>query len=138
MNFLPRFAVLVLCFQLVFAGSSGASGAPRKVSPEEAHLLVETISASYGWTKLPGFGLEEYTDSYFPEFYFFDATWDNLKGSVNLDHFAVDVLTGDVWNAVVCREYSSKKLKAVQKAIREKMGLTDKQYRHIRRRGPMC
>lgn len=118
-----------------------ASSDPPRVSLEEAQRLVYKAleSEGAGATKLPGFGLSAYKDPYFPEFYFFEATWDNTgEGSVVIGHYAVDPRTGDVWDAVVCEELDSPSLRKLQQATRKRLGVTQKEYHKLRRPGPMC
>ena len=110
----------------------------RDVTLEEADDLVAAVFRDRGSTKLPGFGLEKYSVEHYPEFQFFQAMWNNPKGSVNLGHFAVDRKTGDVWNGVVCERVTSPSLKKLQNAIRNRIGLTGDEYRKSQRLGPEC
>jgi hypothetical protein len=82
----------------------------REVTLEEANALVMAFFKDRASTKLPSFGLEKFTDPYFPEFQFFQGIFDNPGGSVNLGSYAVDLKTGDVWNGVVCERAISPEL----------------------------
>ena len=108
------------------------------LSVDDCRKLVLEVSQEQGSTKLPGFGIENSQDSYFPEFYFFDALWNNPDGSVVIGHFAVDPQTADVWDAVVCRRYHTTALSRLQRSMRQRIGLTNTRYNQIRRSGPMC
>jgi hypothetical protein len=110
----------------------------RVISGEEAYTLVSKALETSGATKLPGFALEQPRKRNSQTFLFFEATWDNPKGSVVIGHYAVDKKTGDVWNAIVCEELTSARLKQLQRTIRKRIGLSEEEYRKLRRRGPMC
>jgi hypothetical protein len=110
----------------------------REVTLEEAHDVVTALMQDRGATKLPGFSLKKYTDTYFPDFQFFQGIFDNPNGSFNLGHYAVDRKTGDVWNGVICERMKSHSLTKLQRAIRIRIGLTESDYRKVRRPGPMC
>jgi hypothetical protein len=110
----------------------------RDVTLEEADALVTAFFKDRGNTKLPSFGLEKYTDPYFPGFQFFQGIFDNPGGSFNLGFYAVDRKTGDVWSGVVCARASSPSLLKLQAAVRNRIGLTRDEYRKTRRPGPMC
>jgi hypothetical protein len=73
-----------------------------------------------------------------PGFYGFQALHDNPGGSPNLGFFAVDQRTGDVWSAVVCEKFDSPALLTLQRTIRQRIGLTEEEYRKAKSRGPFC
>jgi len=118
--------------------STYSSQKPRDVTLEEAAALVTAFFRDRGSTKLPSFGLEKYTDEYYPGFQFFQGIFDNPGGSCNLGFYAVDRKTGDVWDAVVCSRASSHSLMKLQTAIRNRIGLSRDAYRKLKRPGPMC
>ena len=109
----------------------------RDISLAEANSLIYAFLNSSGCTDR-SCGLDEYTNSYFPQFYFFEATWDNPNGSPIIGHYAVDPRTGDVWDAIVCGRLTSPALIKLQKAVRKQIALTEEKYRRARRPGPMC
>jgi len=109
----------------------------RDLSLEEANDLVTTFLTGRGSTKRAAFGLEKYSNEHYPEFQFFQAIFDK-NGSFNLGHYAVDRKTGDVWNGVVCEQFTSASLLRLERAIRNRIGLTEEQYRKVQRPGPMC
>jgi hypothetical protein len=115
-----------------------AQAAPRKVTREEAiELAFDAIDPES--RKLPGLTLEKYKEEHFPDFYAFEAIWDNPDpdGSTVVDDFAVDPQTGDVWRRGVCRLQSTALAKS-QAAIRKRIGLSDAEYQKLRRSGPTC
>jgi len=108
------------------------------VSADQARQLVAKAIEPEGATKLPHFGLEEIPDTKFPAFLFLQGLWDNPTGSPVVGSYAVDRSTGDVWSAVVCREYKTRGLGSLQRKIRRSIGLSDSGYRRIKKAGPMC
>ncbi len=90
-------------------------------------------------TKLPGFRLELMERPLDSTFYFFEVTWSSPTwASPLVGSYAVDPKTGDVWDGIVCRQFKGSKLEELQRAARRKIGLTDGEYRKLRRHGPMC
>jgi hypothetical protein len=130
-----------LAIVLVLVAVQDLSGQLRSNQPsinvKDARQLVITALPSRT-TSLPGFGLEQAKNNNYPDRFFFEATWDNPKGSVVVGHYAVDPRTGDVWNAIVCEELKSPSLKTLQQRVRKRLGLTEREYRKLRRPGPMC
>jgi len=111
----------------------------RKLTVDEASELVQTALEEGGATNLPGFGVETEPPNHdYPNFYFFEAMWHNPGKSAVIGNYAVDSRTGDVWNAVVCKEMKSAALRAKQKKIRKRIGLSDEEYGRIKKPGPMC
>jgi hypothetical protein len=127
--------LVVVCAQQLAAQKATDQHA---ITHEEARELV--YGALYGQAvlQLDRFGLNEFNDSRFPRFYVFVGTWNNPAGSVITGHYAVDSRTGDVWDAVVCREYKSKHLRKMQESVRNRQGISGQDYQRLRVRGPMC
>lgn len=127
---------------LILTGSGAAGQEPgaRKLTLDEARQLAyKAVESVESGNKLPGFGLDPYKDDYFPDFYFFEALWDNPgPGSGVIGHYAVDPRMGDVWSAIVCRQLTSVSLRKLQRAMHKRIGLSEKQYRKLKRPGPMC
>lgn len=121
---------------LAVVGSTN-QGPSRDVSAKEAEELVRNAMSTH---PVPPslIGLDPLKNPNFPDFYFFEAQWDNPNGSPIAGHFAVDPKTGDVWDAAVCREYVSTDLRKLQRTIRKKISLSETQYHKLRRPGPMC
>lgn len=92
-----------------------------------------------GATDLPGFHLELMSKPIDDRFYYLEATWSNpLLASVVIGHYAVDPLTGDVWNGIVCSEITSPSLRILQRKLRRSLGISDAWYRRLKKAGPMC
>ncbi|MGD0202202.1 MAG: hypothetical protein ABSD27_15830 [Bryobacteraceae bacterium] len=117
-----------------------SSAIHRTVTVGEARSLVDKALETTGATNLPGYGRELRRNADVSgAFFFFEATWANPNpGSMVIGHYAVDRRTGDVWNAVICEEVTSPSLKRLQRAIRKRLGFTDKDHHRLRRPGPMC
>ena len=116
-----------------------AHAAPsRNLTVDESRELV-LAALPESTTKLPEFNLDPFTVSYYPDFCFFEGQW-NSTGDVSpvAGHYAVDSRTGDVWNGIICREYKTPRLRVLQSIMRKRIGLTQQQYRKIRRLGPEC
>jgi hypothetical protein len=107
----------------------------RNISVEEANNLVYAYLTGCGKKHCP---LEEYNDPDHPDFYGLEALNDNRSGNANLGFFEIDPRTGDVWNGVICEQFSSPPLLKLQRTIRHRIGLTDQEYRNARRPGPFC
>jgi hypothetical protein len=126
---------VALCYLIALPSVSMSQ--ERVLTLDEATQLVRAALPAATLT-LPKFGLDNYAYPDYPDLYFFEATWDNPIGSVVWGHFAVDPKTGDVWDAIIWREYKTHALKAAQASMRARIGLTNKEYHKVRRRGPMC
>ena len=111
----------------VYTGKKG-----RNVTLEEAHELVTTFIRDRGSS---GFSLDQYENKYYPGFQFFQVMGDDPIGSI---HYAVDLKTGEVWSGVICENLTSPSLRKMQKAIRNRIGLTEDGYRKAPKSGPMC
>jgi len=54
-------------------------------------------------------------------------------------YYSVDFYTGDVFDPILeCFEIKNKKLKILQKQIRQSLHLTEAEYKKIKTKGPMC
>jgi hypothetical protein len=111
----------------------------RKLTEEEARALVRVALEPGGATKLPGFQIEsEPPIPEYPNFYYFEALWQNPGKNAVVGNYAVDPRTGDVWVSMICSELKSAALKKEQKEIRKRIGLTDQAYKKLKKMGPMC
>jgi hypothetical protein len=131
----------LLALGMAMAGT--AQSAQRKINPVEIdQLLRGAVEANNpNALKLPGFEFEppfHLPDKYYPRFHIYQAIWDPPAGSVNIGFFALDPLTLDVWNGVMCEEIKSPKLTALQRTIRARIGLSDVEYKRLRVTGPEC
>ncbi len=135
---LPYLIAMVFVLACIQLAAKQKTADQHTITHEEARDLV--YGALYGQKvlQLDRFGLDEYNDTYFPRFYVFEGTWNNLSGSVITGHYAVDSLTGDVWETGVCHEYKSKHLRKLQESLRKRHGISAVDYQKLRVRGPMC
>jgi hypothetical protein len=64
--------------------------------------------------------------------------WANVgQGHVGL--YVIDPRTGDMWDGVSeCGAITSPEIRALQRKLRKTLGLSNSEYRRIRRAGPMC
>ena len=76
---------------------------------------------------------QKYEVEDYPGFQFFQP--DPPNGVI---HYAVDLRTGEVWDAPTCEKLTSPSLKKLQNAVRDRIGLTADEYRKIGRPGPFC
>jgi hypothetical protein len=104
----------------------------RDLTLEEAYGLVKAFQKDHSEG---GYGLENYEVEEYPGFQFFQAVPDAPSGHL---HYPVDLRTGEVWNEASCAKLASPSLKKLQNAIRNRIDLTDEEYRKIGRRGPFC
>ena len=125
--------VLTLCVAAVAQQQDS-----RLVTDDEARKLVMAAMPSSA-KHLPKFGLEGGLDSHDPRFYVFMAYWAGApNGSMVIGNYAVDTLTADVWDAVMaCQELSTPALRKLQKEVRSRVGLSQAQYRKVKRRCPL-
>jgi hypothetical protein len=63
---------------------------------------------------------------------------DPTIGVLQVGYYAVDRNTADIWDAGFCQEISSPSLAQLQVVIRKHIGLTDTEYRKLRKPGPFC
>ena len=105
---------------------------PRDVTLEEANEFMTALFRDRGKSSP---NLEEYEVKDYPGFQFFQKLGDDPYGRV---HYAVERKTGEVWDGTFCENLTSPSLKKLQKAIRNRIGLTADELRKVRRRGPYC
>ena len=132
---------VVACLLLSMLGVAAAAqkqDSQLRVTDEEARKLVLTALPSSA-KQLPKFGLEGGLDSRDPRFYLFTAYWEGApNGSMVIGNYAVDTSTADVWNAAMaCQELSTPVLRRIQKEVRSRIGLSQSQYRKVKRRCPL-
>ena len=133
---------LVATACLLLAADFGYSAQKlREISEQEAHRLLTKYlklrdRAVY---RLDG-------DIGYKGFYFFQAEEgvasanleDPALGILQVGYYAVDRKTGDIWDAGFCQEISSPSLTQLQVVLRKHIGLTDTDYRKLRKPGPFC
>src|SRR5574341_2590781 len=109
MNELHHLSRFPHTFTLLLVLVSSAQETPKQqsVALHEARKLV-FLALPKLTANAPGFELDEYKDEYFPDFFFFEALWDNPNaGSVVAGHYAVDRRTGEVWEPMSCARITS-------------------------------
>jgi hypothetical protein len=113
-------------------GSVYSEGKRRDISREEANDLVCALTRGCedGNTVLVPKHVQADTG-----FYRLDA-WNRIS---HVGFFDVDSRTGDVWSGVLfCVRIESPALTTLQRAIRQRTGLTDEEYKKVPKAGPMC
>jgi hypothetical protein len=128
----------VALFSALVCANSIAQTTPRKITREEAqNLAVDALDPAS--RQLPGLTLEKYKEEHFPDFFAFEAIWDNPDpdGSTVVDDLAIDPQTADVWRRGACRIQTPALAKS-QAALRKRIGLSDAEYQKLRRPGPTC
>jgi hypothetical protein len=135
----PLFRLVLQSVSNVSAVAIDASvyseGKRRDLSAEEAHDLLKAF------LKIPGSALLPYSSPDQPDFYSFEAIFGASKGPVgvlNVDYYAVDRKTGDLWSGLICERFESSSLLMLQRAIRQRIGLTDEEYKKTSKLGPLC
>lgn len=126
----------VFCF-LLTVGIVHAGPRTKTVSLKQARELVSAALPSWA-LKLRNLAIDPYEDAYSPDFYYFFVWHPVPEGSGTVGQFAVDPMTGDVWNGVLCEEYTTAALSRLQISVRKQLGLSDKDYRRLKRLGPTC
>lgn len=132
-------AIAVLGVLCVLLGSSSRAAAePRKVTVDEARELA-SLALTPEEARRPGLTFEPYMDKNYPDFISFEVLWDNPvpDGPLVVDDLSVDPQTGDVWRRAGCSVKSAALVK-MQKTLRKKMGLVEKDYAKLRHDGPVC
>lgn len=122
---------------LTSASSSVAAERERESlsSQEAAQLVVSALPEKTA--AAPGLEIQQMSDPYFPEFYFFEVLWKNPgPGSVVAGHFAVHRRSGEVWDPLLCRRIVSSSLEQMQQRIRKRIGLSRQEYAELRRQAP--
>jgi hypothetical protein len=113
-----------------------ASDHIRPLTETEARTLADA-AFSKRQHALRSFGID--LDGQSEHFYFFTGTWDNPEpGSVIVGMFAVDRATADVWYSnVACEAARSSKLQRLQAQTRRALGLTEREYKVLKRSRPL-
>jgi len=115
-----------------------ASDTPARLSNSDVKALAYRALKPEA-AKLPhlGFELDSERD---PRFNYVTVTWAGTPaGSVIVDNFAVDELTGDVWSATSsCLEKVNPDLRVLQSQLRKKLRISPRRYEQLRNSGPLC
>jgi len=133
-------AIVIVSGLLVAFASETSARNTQEVSMKEARALV-LASLDSGTRRLPGLHIdgEGVRDSAYPAFYTFAVMWDGTPGgSVMVGFFDVDPRTADVFEGTGCGERKSRSLEKLQRQIRRRIGVTESDYRRLKRKGPYC
>ena len=127
----------VFCLCMLKGICEDRSNEPHEISLTQAAKLVELALQGSPTRRLPGFGLEAGSMPYFPEYYFFDGTWENPQpGSGVAGHWAVNKKTGDVWEPFACKLLSGKHLNSELSRLRKQMSISPSDVRRERANKP--
>jgi hypothetical protein len=130
--------VIGLCVVLSLLSPSGnADAKPRTISLGEGRELVYALLKPSGWTTQTC-DVEKLPDKYFPQLFSFEVRWSNPMGSPHIGAWAVDPKTADLWDANVCVEYRPPGVARLQRMLRKRIGLAEKEYKRLKGRPPMC
>lgn len=141
MNWLPchtcgRAGCLVLVMVSVFMSTLFAQTSKTRISVGEARRLVAAaIEVHDPYRQVEVSPVENRYDSFFM---YFEATWPNPEGSPHLGNYAVNPLTGDVYNADGCERLQSSTLKKLQTHIRRRLSTKGEEYLKATVRKPIC
>jgi len=94
-----------------------------------ARKILTVALSDKGITKRPGFDLEYY-DGKIPGFYFFAADWDTPPSSMaaGTSHYAVNRVTGDIWEVPGCGVVISRQADKVKADVAKRMHLSKEDY----------
>ena len=111
---------------------------PSQMSVEEAKQFAMAAIRPEA-KRMSGFQLIPENSAY-KGLYVFNAIWEGLPGeSVEIGFYAVDPITGTVWNAVMeCDRLSSPELSRLQLKRREQSGYSKIQFQKLQANGPQC
>jgi hypothetical protein len=124
---------------LLLAQSYPAESNGRVISSERAQDLVRAALPS--WALNAGeLHIYRGSDDYVPGLYFFSVYGPtNPGGSSLIGHFLVDPRTGDLFDGVACLDHKTVALAKLQASIRKQIGLSNAEYRKLKRpKPPMC
>lgn len=124
-------------FPMVSSGPSQVPTGTRVMSIGLARQILTAALKSKGLNRRPAFDLEYY-DGKDPAFYFFEATWDTPRTSVSSGHagYAVNRVTGDVWDALACERLTSKAAENLKLRVRKWMNIGPVQYKEAESHSP--
>lgn len=127
--------ITVLAFICLFAVDKGVGQeASPTVSEEQAHSLAKsTLTASA--RRLPDMRFDREKAPHPEGFHWFEVTANVPDGaSPLLGYFAVNKVTGDVWNPVQCKRLTSAVIRRFQDQLRKKLKSAD--FRRISGQAP--
>jgi hypothetical protein len=125
----------LLAFISLFAVNKGlGQEVTYLVSEEQAHVLARsTLTATA--RRLPDMRFDREKTPHIKGFYWFEVTA-NVPDSTSplLGYFAVNEVTGDVWNPVQCKRLTTSDIRRFQEHLRKKGKITD--FRRISDQAP--
>jgi hypothetical protein len=131
---------IVLLILLLFGHGliQAETKSPARMSVSEAKQFA-LAATPHKSKQLPGFQLE-LDNSAYEGLYVFNAIWEGLPGgSVESGFYAVDPITGTVWDSVMeCDQLSTPRLRELQKRWIKHSGLTKTQLFKFQAPGPQC
>ncbi len=101
-----------------------ARPADGRVSEAEARNLVLAAIGPKVVDAMPGFTLERNDHARVLGFFEFDATFKNPRGSPIAGFYAVNEVTADVWQLVICRKLTSAELRELQVRLYRQHNIT--------------
>jgi hypothetical protein len=134
----PACLHIVAVIALGASPAYAASSSPRTVSFEDAQAIVMAEMIHEHRSKLPGLALTDASEAGEPSFWIISADWNGTGINGHYGFFAVDRVTADLWEVVSCGSYHSPEVQRAQKRVRWRLGLNDREYRRLRRSGPLC
>lgn len=111
-------------------------GKAPTLTEEEARTLVEVALAEHN--PKGTLNVERVRNRYDSSFLYFEAIGHHLVASPHIGNFAVNPVTGDVFDADGCRRLKTKALRALQSKIKQRSGLRDREFKKARARKPIC
>jgi hypothetical protein len=130
--FSRKTAILILSLSVWIA----APARTRDLSVEEGRqLVIQALEPAQ--RKLRGLEARMPKRTQIPEFYKFEVQWDNpTPGSVVVGSFAVNRVTGDVWELAFCERKKSQELARLQESLRKKIGLSAEELKRLTEKAP--
>jgi hypothetical protein len=124
-------ALIVMVSVITFASNRGwAQETEPFITLQEAHNL-SVLTLTPRARRFPGMRFDSEKEPHPPEFYWFEVTA-NVPDNASplLGYFAVNRVTGDVWNPVECKRLESPALARLQKQLRKKINIPEIDFRH--------
>ena len=136
-GFLVAFAIAAANLFLSDFMSDAQQKAPKPMPVSEAKQFAFAATTAKQ-RNLPGFQLDP--EGLRDGLYVFDGIWAGLpNGSVMVGFFAVDRITGSVWNPVLeCHQIRTPALDSLQQRRRKQLELSIDQLRSFAANGPLC
>jgi len=144
---LGKIFIIIFVFLYFFAVAANAvDNIKHKITFEQAKALIWSVMPS-DTLQLPKIqiipadkdpeNIDSHKDHDNPRFLFFTVIWNGPQDGVL--YYSIDPYTGDIFSLTMdCTEFSNKKLRALQKKVRQTIRLTDAEYRKIKTKEPFC